>query len=110
VGYRSNSIFHAPDEKDYLLLEDPDDVARLLRVINDLFAQVDVLSSDDLDRLTWDQGVIGRAFYVVGALMAQTIEDALGKQALIDTVSAGPINFINLYNSLANVDAKIIYQ
>ena len=110
VGHRSDSIFHAPDEKDYRLLENPEDVTRLLAEVNDLFAQVGVLSTDELDRLTWERGVIGRAFYIVGAFMAQTIEDALGKQALVDTVSAGPISFVMSYNSLAEAGRKITFQ
>jgi hypothetical protein len=110
VGYRSDDIFHAPDEKDYRLLENPDDVSRLLGEVNNLFAQAGVLSVDELDRLTWERGVIGRAFYIVGAFMAQTIEDALGKRALVDTVAAGPITFVRLYNSVADAGQEITFQ
>lgn len=110
VGFRANDMFRAPDETDYRLLEDSAEVARLLGEVNSLFAQVDSLSGEELDRLTWERGVIGRAFYVVGALMAQTIENALGRQALVDTVDTGPLTFVELYNSVAGADRRITYR
>jgi hypothetical protein len=110
VGYQADDIFHAPDEKDYRLLENATEVSRLLAVVNHLFAQVDVLSADELNRLTWQRGVIERAYYIVGAYMAQTIEDALGRQALVDTVAAGPVSFVRSYNSLVDAGREIVFQ
>ena len=110
VGYRADGMFHAPDEKDYRLLEDPAAVSRLLAQVNHLFAQVDVLPADEMDRLTWERGVVDRAYYIVGAYMAQTIENALGGQALVDTIAAGPISFADLYNSLADAGEGIVFR
>ena len=110
VGYQALKFFPAPDEQDYPMLEDPNEVNRLLGEVNDIFAQAGVIPGTDLERLSWEKGVIGRAFYIVGAFMAETIEKALGRQALVATISAGPISFADLYNSLVEVDQKLNYR
>lgn len=110
VGYRASNIFPAPDEKDYQLLENEKEVERLLAEVNHLFAQAEALPSAELERLVWEKGVIGRAFYIVGAFMAETIESMLGREALVATVRAGPITFADSYNSLVEVGQKLNYQ
>jgi hypothetical protein len=110
VGYRASNIFPAPDEKDYPLLENAQEVERLLAEVNHLFAQAGVLPSAELERLVWEKGVIGRAFYIVGGFMAETIECTLGRQALVATVRAGPITFADSYNSLVEVGLRLNYQ
>lgn len=110
VGYRALDYFPAPDEKDYPMLESADEISRLLGEVNYLFAKAGVLSSADLERLAWEKGVIDRAFYIVGAFMAETIENALGRPALVAAVSAGPITFAKLYNSLVEADQKLNYR
>jgi hypothetical protein len=47
-----------------------------------------------------------KGFYIVGAHMAQTIENELGREALIQTVSDGYESFANTYNSIADEDMK----
>ena len=41
-----------------------------------------------------------RLCYVTGACMAKIIDEKLGREALIDTVSQGPDSFFDLYNSV----------
>jgi len=108
VGYRAASDFPAPDELDYQLLENPDDVARLFGEVNALFEAVGVVTDEELQRRSWRTGVTARGYYIVGAYMAQTIDSELGRDALIGTLEAGPATFVNLYNSLATHDRKIL--
>jgi hypothetical protein len=52
-------------------------------------------------------GISERVFYVIGALMAQTIEERMGKSAIVESVSKGPMEFLETYNSIASSDKKI---
>ncbi len=101
VGYRALAEFPAPDDRDYPLLDDPGDRARLLSDLNELFARVGVDSLEEVQRQSWDLGVMQRAYYVVGAHMARTIDSRLGRDALVQTVWMGPRSFVRRYNSLA---------
>lgn len=108
VGYRVLPLFPAPDEKDYRLLADPAEVKRLTRDLNSVLAQVGVLPDQEVQKLTWDLCIAGRAFYIVGAHMCRTIDDRRGRAALIDTLLSGPVSFLNLYNSLVEQEAQIL--
>lgn len=107
VGYTAASLFPAPDEVDYRLLEDPKDVNRLLEEVNGLFAKVGTVSDEELQRLAWRKGVTDRGYYIVGAHMARTIDSRLGRAALIGTLSEGPLSFVTIYNSLAGSDMRV---
>ncbi len=107
VGYTAASLFPAPDEVDYRLLENPKDVARLLKEVNDLFAKVGNVPDDELQRLAWRKGVTDRGYYIVGAHMAQTIDYRLGRAALIGTLAEGPLAFVTNYNSLVGRDMRV---
>jgi hypothetical protein len=39
--------------------------------------------------------------------MAQTIDEKLGRPALVDTIREGPRSFIRKYNSLVSEDMRI---
>ncbi len=107
VGYRAVDDFPAPNELDYPMLEDPDDVERLLGEINGLFSEVGAVTGDELQRLSWRKGVTDRGYYVVGAHMAQTIDSQLGRAALIETLEAGPLSFVTRYNGLVAADRQV---
>ena len=107
VGYEALPLFPAPDEVDYRLLENPDDVNRLLREVNDLFSQVGTVSDEELQRLSWQKGVTERGYYIVGAHMARAIDSKLGRTALIETISEGPLSFVTTYNSLAGEEERV---
>jgi hypothetical protein len=110
VGYRAASDFPAPDELDYQLLENTDDVTRLFGEINSLFQAVGTISEEELQRRSWRSGVTERGYYIVGAYMARTIDGELGRDALIGTLEAGPVSFVSLYNSLAVDDRRILVR
>ncbi len=107
VGYEALSLFPAPDEVDYRLLENPEDVTRLLGEVNDLFARVGTISDEELQRLSWQKGVTDRGYYIVGAHMAQAIDHQLGRAALIGTLSEGPLSFVATYNSLVGDEMRV---
>ena len=109
VAYKAQPMFPAPDEKDYRLFESPEEVTRLLKVMNDLFENVGVLSDKKLKQLSWRKGVNGRAYYIAGAHMAQVIESKLGRKALIETIQQGPVSFVKRYNSLVPENRKIFF-
>ena len=107
VGYLADQTFPAPDEVDYRLLQSPEDVSRLLAEVNALFAQVGVVSEEELQQLSWRKGVTDRGYYIVGAHMAQTIDVQLGRDALKRTLTDGPVAFVTLYNSLVPEDSRV---
>jgi TRAP-type uncharacterized transport system substrate-binding protein len=68
----------------------------------------DSSKAEELQKLSWDQGVMGRAYYVTGAHLCQVIDERKGRSALIDVYSKGPISIINLYNSIADEDLLLV--
>jgi len=110
VGYNALPIFPAPDEKDYALLESPEEVTRLINEVNGLFAKVNTVSPKELQQAHWKTGVKGRGYYIAGAHMAQVIEKELGRDRLQQTIVEGPRSFIELYNSIAPEDSQIHYS
>jgi hypothetical protein len=108
VGYEAQSLFPAPGERDYPMLDDPSAVRRLRALLNDLFAQVDGARPEQIDRWSWARGVTMRGYYVVGAHMARTIERERGREALIGTIAQGPVAFVRAYNALVSSDERIV--
>jgi hypothetical protein len=51
--------------------------------------------------------VAARAYYVVGADMARTIEAHLGREALVMTIRDGPASFVRTYNGLVTEPERI---
>ena len=62
-----------------------------------------------LRRLAWRVDVTRRGYYIVGAMMAMTIDAELGRDELIRTLAVGPVSFVQLYNSLVSDDRKVHY-
>ncbi len=108
VAYRAQAMFPAPGERDYPLLDSPADVRRLRGMLNGLFAQVGTASEEQVTRWAWSRGVTMRGYYVVGAHMARTIDAALGREALIDTVRRGPVSFVRTYNTLVPQEERVL--
>jgi hypothetical protein len=107
VAYEVLPIFPAPDEKDYELLEDASEVRRLLGDLNSVLTKAGRLPDEEAQKLAWEKCVIGRAYYVVGAHMCRTIEEHMGRDALIETLTTGPAYFVELYNSLVGDEMKV---
>lgn len=101
VGYRALPLFPVADEPDYRSLEDPAEVRRCFADTNEVLSQYGQIPTDELGKLSWDKGVMGRAYYVCGAKMCQMIDRIQGRQALIDVYSKGPLSIIELYNKVA---------
>jgi hypothetical protein len=110
VAYRALSSFPAPDERDYYLLNYGDKVRYLLNDLNSLLSKANKVPRDTLEKIAWNKGVISRAYYVVGAYMCKEIEESLGRKILIETLTQGPISFINQYNSISEEKMLIELQ
>jgi hypothetical protein len=108
VGYRALPIFRVEDEPDYRMLEDINEVHRLFANTNAVLSQYSKLPAEELQKLSWNKGVIERAYYVTGAHMCKTIDERKGRDALIDVYSKGPLSIIEFYNSIADEDLKIV--
>ncbi len=107
VGYKAQDNFPAEGVEDYNLLESKADVTQLRKKLNGLFLEALTLTDKDLRKKAVEVGVRGRAYTVVGADMAKTIEEKLGLDALKDTITQGPLSFLKTYNSLVDDDKKI---
>ena len=107
VGHAALHLFPVEADRDYVLIENPDDVVRMFADTNEVLSQFGKIPADDLQKLSWEKGVMGRAYYVAGAVMAQTIDERKGRQALIDVYSKGPISIIKLYNKVADKGMEI---
>ena len=108
VGYTARSIFPNSDEEDYEMLDDPAEVERQRGELNRLFTLAKTVSTDSLQAIAWDVGVMERAYYVTGADMSRTIEKQLGREALVATIETGPLDFIDTYNGLVDEDERIV--
>lgn len=98
--YLLSSHYPAPAEIELLLLENKLAVRFFIQQVNDLLQQMEVLSEAEIMRQTFT-GMNQRALYVVGAHMARTIDEGLGRDILVETVSRGPGSFIATYNTVA---------
>jgi hypothetical protein len=90
---------------DYKLFENPEEINALLNKMNKLFKNALTLGGKELKDTLWQVGSIDRAYYVVGCFMARTIDEKLGRNALVETISSGPKSFLRTYNSL--VEGKL---
>jgi hypothetical protein len=109
IAYRVQEVLPTTEDRDYLLLESPDEVKRLIGDVNQLLEQAKTEPLDRLEKEVIERGISQRAFYVVGAYMAQSIEKKLGKDFLVSSFLKGPSHFVKLFNSIAVEDVKIRY-
>ncbi len=107
VGYKAQDKFPAEGVEDYNLLKSESDVIQLRKKLNGLFLEASTLTDKDLREKGVEIGVRGKAYPVVGAHMAQTIEKKLGLDALKETITQGPLSFLKTYNSLVDDNNKI---
>jgi predicted transcriptional regulator YdeE len=109
VGYKALKEFpHCRTDMlkdDYKLFENHKELSALLSTINDLFKKALTLGEKELKDTLWQVGSTDRAYYVVGCSMSKTIDEKLGRDALVETISKGPHSFLRTYNSL--VDGKL---
>ncbi|MGD8850607.1 MAG: tetratricopeptide repeat protein [Anaerolineales bacterium] len=100
-----SSLYPAPAEIELLLLENKLAVKILINRVNNLLQEADVLSEEEILNKAFS-GINQRALYVVGAHMARTIDETLGRNVLVETVSRGPHSFITTYNTVAENGMK----
>lgn len=82
------------------MLDDPAVVDECFRQVRDILSKVGSIPDDALQKLSWDIGVIGRAYYVAGAEMCKVIDTEKGRETLIETICRGPRHFFDVYNGL----------
>jgi tetratricopeptide (TPR) repeat protein len=108
LGWQALEVFPEAVQEDYSMLDDPSEVRRLTTALNDLFATASAMAPDDLRSASWEVGVTGRAYYVVGAHMARSIDAELGRPALVRTVVEGPRSFVAAYNRIAPAGLQVV--
>jgi hypothetical protein len=110
VGYKALKEFPSVDpllRKDYEFLGDTGIIGRLREKLNEVLKKAPSLvgteaGQKEIRDSLWQVGSTGRAFYVVGCIMARTIDEKLGRDALIETITKGPQAFLQTFNSLVN--------
>jgi len=111
VAYKARHIFPSSTvDPDYRMLESRGDVLRLSQKINYLFR---LSKSEPFEKnrdVIWKEGVMTRAFYVVGAYMAGKIEGVCDRDMLVDTIIKGSKCFIETYNELPSDGFKIAFD
>jgi len=110
VAYKALSLFPAPDEKDYQMLENFPDIQRLLNDLNSVLAQIGKISDKKLQQLVYEKCIMGRAFYPPGAYIAKQIDEKKGREILIQKLSEGPRSVIRLYNSLVQRKLRVQFD
>lgn len=109
VGYKALKEFpnYDPDPKrdDYRFLNDLKIRNRLFERLNDVLKKVPLLvgtkvGQKELQDSLWQVGTNDRAIYIVGCYMAMIIDEKLGRNALVETISKGSKLFLQTYNSL----------
>lgn len=108
VGYRALSIFPVEAERDYVMLETPEEVHRQFTESNAVLSQYGQLPEDEISKLSGDKGVVGRTYYVTGAYICQTIDEQAGRKTLIDVYSKEPLAIIDLYNKLVGIEQRLL--
>ena len=107
TSYKALDIYPTDNEDDFKLLEDSDKVNSLLHDLNEFFEKADKMNPDDLQNEGWNIGVVKRGYYIVGAFIANTIEEKLGRNLLLNSIEQGPRSFVSVYNSIADNDLKL---
>lgn len=110
IAYKALDIFPAPDEKDFQMLDNPDEVTKHIKNTNMILGKIGKVSEEELNKLAWDVGVIGRSYYVAGAHMCRVIEERAGKEALKQTIIDVPEAFFDAYNALVETDQQLSYK
>ncbi|UCC39514.1 MAG: hypothetical protein JSV96_17305 [Candidatus Aminicenantes bacterium] len=107
VAYKALHLLPAVDIPEFTMLENHSEVARLRNNLNNVFSNAKKMSEEDLWKSANKIGIRDKAYYVVGAYMAKTIEEKLGRKGLMDTLTKGPRGFVQTYNSLVGSGEKI---
>ncbi|MFC2100133.1 DUF5700 domain-containing putative Zn-dependent protease, partial [Candidatus Bipolaricaulota bacterium] len=107
VNYTAQSLFPAPAEEDFQMLDEPSQVAEKVFMTNDILQKQSSIGDDELRELVWEHGIQQRAFYVAGSHMARTIDEKAGRSALTNTITEGSLAFVEAYNRHAEESLRI---
>jgi len=107
VNYTAQSIFPALVDPDFRMLDDPRRVAAKFAAMVSILEKRWSLDESELRKLSWEDGVQGRAFYVGGAHMARVLDERAGRAALNETIAKGPYAFAVDYNEVADADSLV---
>ncbi len=108
VAYTAQHLFPAPDDRDYAMLDRKRDVRLRRKKVDALFRRAMSDHPGDLESASWRTGIQDRGYYVVGAYMARTIDEQLGREALVATVAEGPRAFVRTYNEIADANMRLV--
>jgi tetratricopeptide (TPR) repeat protein len=106
LQHELHTLYLAPAEIELFLLDKEIAVKVLMGRVNRLLQDAGTLDEDESMKQAFS-GLNQTALYVVGAHMAWTIDEKLGREALAQTVSIGPRSFIHTYNSVAEEGMKV---
>lgn len=110
VGYAALPAYPATIG-DYALLDDPDEVQRLIGELNELLLSVDSLPAEEFRARVWTVGVQRRALYIAGGHVARKIAREGGSEMMREAMRRGPRAFVSFYNGLALEGERIVeYQ
>ncbi|MBN2149430.1 MAG: hypothetical protein JW726_18725 [Anaerolineales bacterium] len=111
IEYKQTKEFPPPYEYFLYRLDKRPIVRWYIREFNELFSVAKAkpagVAHDEVYRQIASLAYQKKGFYVVGAAMALTIEEELGRQALIQTVEGGYQAFADAYNSVADEEMRI---
>jgi len=117
AGFKGLTLFPKfdPDtnKDDYGFLKNGEKVYKLHEELNDLLKNFPSLIEKEVGKRVLKYniskvGVVERAFFVLGCFMAMKIDEKLGRDALVGTISKGPESFIKAYNSVVDKKFQII--
>ncbi len=115
ISHRMNPEYPTPFEWFIYLVDNENIVRWFIGEINEILADGSPPPplGEAYNQIYQRIGKIGyrwNGLYIVGGYMAMTIEDQLGREALIQTVQDGFNSFAETYNTLAAEDMKIIWE
>ena len=107
IGYTAREFAPAPGDQDYPQVDNSKRVKEAFAQTNEIIAQIGKVPDDEIQKLTWETGIQDRAYYVVGTHICKTIDQELGREALIKALSTGPQFWVNRYNQLVPKDLRL---
>lgn len=115
ISYHLNPKYPTPLEWFTYLIDRKTVVRFYMGKLNDILADGSPPPplGDEYNELYWRIGKVGyrwNGLYIVGGYMAMTIENALGRDVLVQSVEDGFYNFAETYNAIADEDMKIIWK
>jgi len=101
-----------PLKDDYRFLKDNEKFSQLLNELNDLLKNFPSLIEKEVGKRILKYNILkvgttDRAYDVIGCFMAMKIDEKLGRDALVATISKGPDSFVKTYNSIVEEKLKV---